>query len=172
VAAYPQEWERHLTLSNGQAVFVRPIRPDDEPLYGPFVAAVTPDDIRLRFLGSMKELSHALLTYFTHVDYQHAMAFVALDETSGDMLGVARLHNVAADSGEYAILIRSDLKSHGLGWQLMQLIIEYARARSLRAIEGKVLHENTAMLDMCRALGFRIEGDPADAALCNVKLAL
>ena len=46
------------------------------------------------------------------------------------MLGVVRLHaNANYDSGEYAILVRSDLKGRGLGWLLMQTIIEYARSR-------------------------------------------
>jgi acetyltransferase len=166
-------WERHLTLPDGTAVFIRPIKPEDEALYARFVAAVTPDDARMRFLVPIRELSHALVNYFTHIDYARAMAFIALDPASGVMLGVARLHNNDAnDAGEYAIIVRSDIKSHGLGWQLMQLIIAYARARGLRAILGEVLHENTAMLDMCRHLGFVIEGDPNDATLCIVKLAL
>ena len=37
---------------------------------------------------------------------------------------------------------------------LMQLLIEYARAEGIRTIEGQVLQENTAMLNMCRELGF------------------
>ena len=69
MADYPKEWERHFTLEDGRAVYVRPIRPQDEVLYGPFLAAVTPDDVRFRFLGPVKEFSHALLTYFTHLDY-------------------------------------------------------------------------------------------------------
>lgn len=170
---YPKEWERHFTLRDGSAVFVRPIRPGDEPLYGPFVAAVTPDDSRMRFLVPMRELSPSLIDYFTHLDYARAMAFVALDETKGDMLAVVRLHNNAAnDSGEYAIVVRSDWKGRGLGWQLMQTIIAYGRAKGLRAIEGNVLYENKVMLDMCRKLRFEIEIDPKNASICNVKLAL
>jgi RimJ/RimL family protein N-acetyltransferase len=173
MARYPQEWERHLTLADGRAVFIRPIRPDDEALYGPFLAALTPDDVRMRLFAPVKELSHDLLTYFTHVDYTGAMAFIALDERTGEMLAVARLHNITTGrSGEYAIIVRSDLKSHGLGWQLMQLTIEYARAKGLRAIDGKVLHENQTMLDMCRELGFAISSDPKDASICNVTLEL
>ena len=85
----------------------------------------------------------------------------------------SRLHDKAdATSGEFAILIRSDLKSHGLGWQLMQLIIAYARAKGLRAIEGQVLHENEPMLHMCRDLGFEIGEDPDAPYVCNVRLAL
>ena len=56
------------------------------------------------------------------------MAFIAIDEASGGTLGVVSIHaDYAYESGEYAILIRSDLKGYGLGWLLMELMIEYAR---------------------------------------------
>jgi acetyltransferase len=165
-------WERHLTLPDGQKVHIRPIRPEDEALYAPFVAAVTPADSRLRFFAPLKELSRERLAAFTHLDYAHAMAFIAVDEASGEMLGVARLHDIGGDAGEYAIIVRSDIKSHGLGWQLMQLLIAYARAHGLRAIEGRVLRGNNAMLDMCRDLGFALENDPKGASICVVRLKL
>ena len=165
-------WDRHIVLPDGHAVHIRPIRPEDEALYDRFLAAVTPEDARMRFLGPVKELSHAQVSYFTHLDYARAMAFIALDEASGAMLGVARLHDIGGGSAEYAVIVRSDLKGHGLGWQLMQITIEYARAKGLRTMEGKVLYENTAMLDMCRQLGFRIDNDPRAAAVCNVRLQL
>jgi RimJ/RimL family protein N-acetyltransferase len=168
-----KEWERHQSLPDGRAIHVRPLRPDDEPLYGPFLAAVTADDIRLRFFGPVKEFSHAFLARFTQIDYATAMAFIALDETTGEMLGVARLHDSPdGTSGEYAVLVRSDVKTHGLGWQLMQLIIAYARAKGLRAIVGQVLHENTTMLDMCKELGFEISSVAGAPEICAVKLAL
>ena len=65
--------------------------------------------------------------------------------------------------GEYAVLVRSDLKSRGLGWLLMQMIVDYARAEGIRVIEGQVLRENTTMLNMCRELGFEIASDPEEA---------
>ena len=132
IRPYPKEWERRLVLRDGTGIFVRPVRPEDEPLYGPFFARVTPQDLRLRFFAPVKEFSHAFIARLTQIDYARAMAFIALDETSGAMLGVVRLHaNANYDSGEFAILVRSDLKGRGLGWQLMQLIIEYARAEGL-----------------------------------------
>jgi acetyltransferase len=54
----------------------------------------------------------------------------------------------------------------------MQMIIEYARAEGLRTVEGQVLNENTAMLAMCRELGFDIAHDPRDPDTCIVKLAI
>ena len=101
------------------------------------------------------------------------MAFVAIEETTGDMLGVVRLHTrTDYNSGEYAILVRSDLKGRGLGWLLMQTIIEYARAEEIGVIEGQVLHGNTAMLNMCEQLGFAISHDPDDPHISVVKLSL
>jgi acetyltransferase len=170
---YPKEWERHLTLQGHGAVFVRPIRPEDEVLYGRFFAMETADDLCRRFFAPVKEFSHKFISGFTRVDYVKAMAFIALDEATGEMLGVARLHATTdPHCGEYAILIRSDLKSHGLGWQLMQMIIAYARTKEYRCIEGQVLHENMPMVDMCRELGFVIRTDPDEPYICDVTLSL
>ena len=173
IRPYPSEWERHIKLRDGNEVFVRPVRPEDEPLYGPFFAAVTPGDLRLRFFALVKDFSHTFIARFTQIDYARAMAFIALDKASGAMLGVVRLHATADyDSGEYAILVRSDLKGHGLGWSLMQLIIEYARSEGIRSIKGQVLHENVMMLDMCRNLGFHIASDPQEPSSAIVTLSL
>ena len=60
----------------------------------------------------------------------------------------------------------------GLGWALMQLIIEYARSEGLKTISGDVLRENVVMLDMCRNLGFEVRSDPTEADLCKVQLKL
>jgi RimJ/RimL family protein N-acetyltransferase len=173
MAPYPAEWEHHFKLSDGETVFIRPIRPEDEQLYDRFIAAESLQDLRWRFFAPVKELDARLVTRLTHIDYDRAMAFIALDERTGDMLGVARLHQtVPNETGEYAVIVRSDLKSHGLGWHLMQTMIDYARKRGLRSIQGQVMHDNQAMLDMCAEFGFELHPNPDEPYVCNVKLAL
>jgi acetyltransferase len=173
VRPYPKEWEREIDLPGGKRVLLRPIRPEDEALYPPFLAAVTAEDFRLRFFAPVKGFSHAFIARFTQIDYARAMAFIAIDRATSEMLGVVRLHaNAEYDSGEYAILLRSGLKGHGLGWRLMQVMIDYARAEGLHSIEGQVLQENRTMLRMCRELGFDVAADPTDPQLCLVKLKL
>lgn len=170
---YPAEWEHRFALSDGATVFIRPIRPEDEQLYDRFIATESQQDLRWRFFAPVKELDPALVTRLTHIDYDSAMAFIALDERTGDMLGVARLHQTEPnETGEYAVIVRSDLKSHGLGWHLMQTLINYARKRGLRSIQGRVMHDNTTMLDMCTELGFEVHSDPDEPYICDVKLAL
>jgi acetyltransferase len=173
IRPYPKEWERRAALRDGTNVLLRPIRPEDELLYGPFFAGVTQGDLRLRFFAPVKTLSHTFVARFTQIDYARAMAFVAIEQATGAMLGVVRLHSDADyESGEYAILLRSDLKGRGLGWLLMQVIIEYARSEGLKRIEGQVLSENRTMLDMCRELGFVIKADAEDPETCRVMLAV
>ena len=101
------------------------------------------------------------------------MAFAAIDEASGELLGLVHVHADANyECGEYAILLRSDLKGHGLGWELMQLMMQYARSEGLRRIEGQVLRENSVMLRMCRELGFCVGSDPEEPEVCIVTLPL
>jgi acetyltransferase len=171
IRPYPKQWERHLTLPDGASVFVRPVRPEDEELYPPFFGAVTPQDLRMRFFAPVKEFTHAFIVRFTQIDYARAMAFLAIEESSGRLMGVVRLHaNANYDTGEYAILVRSDLKGRGLGWLLMQMIIEYAQSEGIGTIEGQVLRENTSMLAMCRELGFEVVADPDDVDICTARL--
>jgi acetyltransferase len=173
VRPYPAQWERHLVLGDHWKVFARPVRPDDEPLILRLLQHVSREDLRLRFFDSIKEFSHPFLARLTQLDYARAMAFVAFDETSGEILGVVRVHSdPAGESGEFAILLRSDLKGHGLGWALMQMIIEYGKSEGLTQIIGQVLQENSVMLKMCRELGFEVKTNPEDLGLCDVTLVL
>jgi acetyltransferase len=173
VRPYPKEWERTVRLGDGHEVFVRPVRPDDEALVRAFFTKVTMEDVRLRFFAPVREFSHEFIARLTQIDYARAIALLALDPTSREMLAGARLHADANfDRGEYAILVRSDLKGHGLGWTLMQIMIEYARWLGLKTIEGQVLRENTTMLQMCRDLGFAVVSDPDDRDLCVVTLGI
>ncbi len=154
-------------------IFVRPVRPEDEHLYPEFFEHVSREDIRLRFFSAIKELTHPFIARLTQLDYARAMAFIAIEETTGKMLGVVRLHTDADfASAEYAVLVRSDLKGFGLGWMLMQMIIEYARVEGVRTIRGQVLNHNHAMLDMCKKLGFTVGPDPQNGDVSLVVLPI
>ncbi|MBC7580290.1 bifunctional acetate--CoA ligase family protein/GNAT family N-acetyltransferase [Tardiphaga sp.] len=173
VRPYPSQWQRHIEVKDGWQVFVRPIRPEDEPTIQRFLEHVTSDDRRLRFFAPMKQFSHEFIARLTQLDYARAMAFVAFDGKTREMVGVVRLHSDSIyESGEYAILLRSDLKGRGLGWTLMQLIIEYAKSEGLKRISGDVLRDNRVMLAMCRQLGFDVKSNTEEPSLCNVSLRL
>jgi RimJ/RimL family protein N-acetyltransferase len=167
------KWQRHLVLGDGWRISVRPIRPDDEFMIRDLLVHVTKEDLRLRFFDSIKEFSHQFIAKLAELDYARAMAFVAIDEASSEILGVVWLYTDAVhETGEYAILLRSDLKGRGLGWALMQLIIEYGKSEGLKQIAGQILQENSVMLKMCRELGFKVKTDAEDGGVCDVTLVL
>lgn len=173
IRPYPKEWERTTQLKDGREVLMRPIRPEDEALYPDFFTEVTAEDLRLRFFAPIKDFSHAFLAKLTQLDYERAIAFAAIEVASGKLLGAVRLH---ADpdhvSGEYAILLRSNLKGQGLGWKLMKLMIEWAKADGIQAVKGEILRENRTMISMCEALGFSVKSSPDDESIALVTLPI
>jgi RimJ/RimL family protein N-acetyltransferase len=163
--------EPHLILRDGTPVLIRRLVAEDAALYPDFLSEVSAEDLRLRFFASMREVSHELLDKLINYDPAHAMAFVAVDEKTRKMLGVVRLHDDASgEDAEFAILVRSRLKSHGVGWLLMKHMIEFARHKGLKTVRGQVLSENTAMLAMCAELGFHITDDSNDFSVKTVTL--
>jgi acetyltransferase len=168
---YPTEWERTILLGDGQPALVRPVRPEDDAMFRAFFTHITDEDLRLRFFQSVRHFSHEFIARLTQLDYARSIALVAVHPGTHEMLGAVRLHADANyETGEYGILVRSDLKGHGIGWKLMQIMIEYARWLGLKTIEGQVLRENRTMLAMCESLGFRVKLDPDDPTLMHVSL--
>jgi acetyltransferase len=173
IRPYPSGWEQRVVIDGIGSVLIRPIRPQDELLYQDFFRKISPDDLRLRFFAPVKEFSHAFIARLTQLDYARAMAFAAISESDGQLLGVVRMHADANyETGEYAILLRSDLQGHGLGWTMMDWIIRYARAEGLRRLKGQVLRENVRMLKMCRELGFTVTPAESDKDVLDVTLPL
>ena len=151
----PGVGEAHETTRGGERVLIRPARPDDVALYPDFLADVGPEDLRLRFHARIAELSGAERDRLFRLDQRHEMAFVALDEDTGRMLGLVRLKDeLDEQTAEFGILVRSRLKGHGLGWLLMHRVVDYAKAKGLRRLYGDVLAENATMLQMADELGF------------------
>jgi acetyltransferase len=69
---------------------------------------------------------------------------------------------------EYAIAVRSDWKGRGVGYLLMERLIDIAHRRGIGELVGEVLRENKSMLQMCRELGFMIVPQPTDPAIMLV----
>jgi acetyltransferase len=172
IRPYPAEWSKEVS-SGGFDFCVRPIKPSDIELYPEFLARISPDDIRLRFLAPRKNFPDEMLKRLTQLDYDRDMAFVALNKKTGALAGVGRLSGdpdrVVA---EYALVVRTDLQGHGLGWALLRHMIDYARAEGFGRIEGIVLTENDTMLTMCREFGFSVMHDRDRPGLSKVELAL
>lgn len=159
ILPYPDQLERRADSALGPLT-LRPIRPEDAPAHAAFFHALTPQDVHLRMFAMMRDLSPAQLARFTQIDYAREMAFIATRPACGgtdETLGVAR---VAIDPdgivAEFAIVVRSDLKGHGLGRLLMDCLLDYCRGRGVAEVRGTSLAENTRIHALARACGFRL----------------
>ena len=169
ICPYPSEFEETIVLADGSAVFVRPIRPEDQPKLVAMVMESTPRDIYLRFFGPMKQFPHLMAARLSQIDYSREMAFVAIappgSADAGDILGVARMiADPNNERAEFAVMVRSDWHGRALGFKLMQTLITCADRRGIGTLYGEVLRENTTMLQMARELGFKVE--TTDAPEC------
>ena len=169
---YPQHLEVRTELPELGAVHVRPVRPDDEPLFHAGFAKLTPEDVRMRFFAPMKELPDDMAYQLTNIDYDREMAFVMLREGEGDILGVSRMIMSKGEKAEFAVVVRSDLKGRGIGRYLMKVLVDYARAREVRELYGDILRENVPMAEFMRDLGFHIEAIPESDAILRASLQL
>ena len=143
---------------------LRPIRPEDEAQHREFLSHLDPEDIRLRVFYSRRSIERSELARLTQIDYAREMAFIAeaaredgQPETLGTVRTVSDPDNIDA---EVAIIVRSDLKGHGLGQLLMDKMIRYTGAQGTQRLVGTVLRENTTMLQLARDNGFRLEPEP------------
>ena len=162
IRPYPSEFEETIVLADGSAVFVRPIRPEDQPKLVAMVMESTPRDIYLRFFSPMKQFPHLMAARLSQIDYSREMAFVAIvppgSADAGDILGVARMiADPNNERAEFAVMVRSDWHGRALGFKLMQTLIACADRRGIGTLYGDVLRENATMLQMARELGFKVE---------------
>jgi acetyltransferase len=125
-------------------------------------------------MHAMKELPDKLAARLSQIDYAREMAFVAFEGDGGDeAIGVSRL---AADANneraEFAVMVRTDWKGKGLGYGLMGLLIDHARARGLGELFGEILSENQPMIAMCKELGFTVKPMAGEPSISEAVLSL
>jgi acetyltransferase len=97
------------------------------------------------------------------------MACVGIDSRTRELLGVSRLVlDPDLTHGEFGILVRSDMQARGIGWQLMEVLLKYARGEGVREVKGVVHVENKKMLEMARQFGFASRDVEGDAALREI----
>ena len=165
ITPYPAGLARELTW-RGETIQVRPIRPEDEPQHRRFMEALRPEDMRLRFFNVRRDIPHSELARLTQIDYAREMAFIAIrtmPDGTAQTLGVARAvsdpDNVEA---EFAVIVQSDEKGHGLGRLLLSALIDYLVSHGTQRLVALVLHENQPMRHFALASGFVLDEAHSD----------
>jgi acetyltransferase len=172
---YPKSLEERLKLSDGAAVKLRPVRPEDAEAQRRFVARLSDLTLYRRFHAPVRELTLDRLVRFTQIDYDREMALVAIDESSGqeEIRGFAqynRLHG--GESAEFGIAVEDAWQGRGLGFAMMNAIENCGRTRGIAEIFGFVLADNESMRAMMVARGYEPQRDSEDPGVIRFRLSL
>ncbi|MCG8426669.1 MAG: GNAT family N-acetyltransferase, partial [Chromatiales bacterium] len=150
----------------------RPIRPEDADIEQEFVRNLSPQAKYFRFMQTIDELTPEMLVRFTQPDYDRETALIAVINENGKrtQLGVARYTvNPDGRSCEFALAVSDQRRGQGIGSRLMEALMEAARSRGIRVIEGEVLSDNHPMLSLMRRLGFAIRNSADDPSIKAVE---
>ena len=169
---YPVHLVSHWQVPNGTNVTIRPIRPEDAEITQEFVRSLSAEAKYFRFMDAVQELSRAMLVRLTQIDYDREMALLAVTEEPDGKeveIGVARYAtNPDQVSCEFAIVVDDEWQHQGIAHKLMDVLMDVARSKGLRIMEGEVLKRNVGMLKLCTGLGFRIDPHPEDDSIKRV----
>lgn len=142
-----------VSLRDGSRVTIRPIEPDDRAALAAGFERLSPDARYRRFFGPMPKLSESTLTYLTRVDHHDHEALVAVDEASGDGVGVARYVRTGPDVAEPAIVVADDWQGRGVGRRLLDALADRAREEGIRHFDAPVLAANREAIAVLERLG-------------------
>ncbi|BAP88713.1 CoA-binding domain-containing protein [Burkholderiales bacterium GJ-E10] len=159
---YPIHLVSRQILPDGTDLTIRPIRPEDAALEQAFVHGLSETSRHFRFAGALQDLSPAMLARFTQIDYDREMALIAVvghGDTETE-IGVARyVINPDGESCEFALVVADAWQHKGISHRLMNALMDVARNKGLRRMEGTVPADNRTMLNLVATLGFRFDTD-------------
>jgi len=162
---------RLFTLLNGTKVTIRGIEPDDAEIEQAFVRGLSARSRYLRFFSVIKELSPYMLEQFTHPRYPRNWALIATISDAGEdkEIGVARYAPTEVEyCAEFAVVVADEWQGLGVATRFLRELITVAESAGIKRLEGVVLRENPAMLELAKELGFTMERHPDDATLVRI----
>ena len=164
-------------LPNGRELLVRPIVPADAPALRAGFGVLSPEEVRLRFLHPMAELSEAEAIRLAGADPRREFVLVAaepLPPGEALVLAVARasLREDSAHDAEFALIVGRLVSGQGLGKLLLCRLLEWARRRRLRSLRGTVSLDNAVMLQLAQELGFSRQHVPGEQGTARIELDL
>jgi acyl-CoA hydrolase len=169
--AYPIEEEREMTMKNGSRIMIRPTKASDVEMLQNLFYHMSKQDIYTRFFTRIQSLPVSKAQLFCNVDFETAMAFIAVtgvrenEQIVGSSMYVM---DHATNLTEVAFMIRPEWQSVGLGRALQGRLVEYARSKGLRGFTAQILTENAKMISLIKQVSDKIEIKHTGGAVLEV----
>jgi len=160
ISPYPKKYETLWKLRDGRTVLLRPIKPEDEPLWLEMFQNFSEESIRYRFFQIIKDTPHEVRVRYCNIDYDREMAIVAELTENGHkkILGVVRLSlEPNRKNGEIAFIVADSWQGLGLGTKMVDYMIEICKDMEVETIYGIMLPDNLRAIGLLKKMGFDIE---------------
>jgi acetyltransferase len=141
-------------------VLLRPIKPEDEPMWLEMFQSFSDESIRYRFFQMVKDTPHEVRVRYCNIDYDREIALVAelTERNRKRILGVSRL-SIEPDgkSGELAFIVGDQWQGLGLGTKLVDYTLEIAKEMKIEKVYAIMLPDNNRALNLTKKMGFKLE---------------
>jgi len=176
VSPYPKKYEARWRMPSGEEVLLRPIKPEDEPMWLEMFKGFSEESVRYRFFQVIKDTPHEVRVRYCNIDYDREIAIVPEIVQNGKrrILGVGRL-SIEPDgkSGEFAIIVTDEFQNAGLGTKLTDHVLEVAEDMGVERVYSVMLAENYRALSLMKRMGFSLtySDDGTVEATLNLKVS-
>ncbi|MEM2463416.1 MAG: GNAT family N-acetyltransferase [Candidatus Bathyarchaeia archaeon] len=174
ISPYPKKYETLWKLRDGRTVLLRPIKPEDEPLWLEMFQNFSEESIRYRFFQIIKDTPHEVRVRYCNIDYDREIAIVAELNDGGRrrILGVVRV-SLEPDrkKGEIAFIVADPWQGLGLGTKMVDYAIEIAKDMGVETLYAIMLPDNYQAINLTRKMGFTLQSqeDGTVKGILNLK---
>lgn len=143
-----------VALRDGSQVRIRQGHSTDRELLLRGFERLSPESRYRRFLAPLAELTEVMVRTLTEIDHHDHEAMIALDQQTGEGIGVARYvrDSQRPEVAEVAVTVIDDWQGRGLGTLLLEVISARAREEGITAFTALMLAANDEMLDILKRL--------------------
>jgi acetyltransferase len=160
ISPYPKKYELMWKLRDGQNVLLRPIKPEDEPMWLEMFQNFSEESIRYRFFQMLKDTPHEVRVRYCNIDYDREVALVAelMEGGRRKLLGVSRL-SIEPDGrhGEMSFIVGDRWQGQGLGTKLVDYTLEIAKEKGIEHLYAIMLPDNYRAISLTKKMGFDLE---------------
>ncbi len=155
---YPHSWVVDVLASDGGAVALRPIVPEDADKLVEFHGKLSERTRYLRYFGPYPTMSARDVKNFTTVDHHNRVAFVMM--LGDEIIAVGRYERLLdvgdGKSAEVAFVVADAHQGRGLGPILLEYLAAAAAENGLTMFVAEVLSENRNMVTVFREAGYQV----------------
>jgi len=160
ISPYPKKYESLWRMRDGRTVLLRPIKPEDEPLWLEMFQNFSEESIRYRFFQIIKDTPHEMRVRYCNIDYDREIAIIAelTEEGRRKILGVVRVSiEPDAKTGEIAFIIADPWQGLGLGTKMVDYTIDICKDMGIETLYAIMLPDNHRAINLTRKMGFALK---------------